>query len=195
MATNEARAAAAEAALAVVNEHPSELVRKQYAGRGGHALRPALLTTSCGWPSHRHRRPRVAVAERAAATGGHRRVDRARPRPRRLGRRAPRGCSRCCSTTRCTAPPSVALDGADGDAGGAIEQAEPAAAELLQRLVVEEPAEDPAQEVFHLIRTATLREVGAAAGGGRCRRRIRDVRLLEQQLDDPEAGPERRPSC
>jgi hypothetical protein len=81
------------------------------------------------------------------------------------------------------------LDGADGELAGAIEQAEPAAAELLQRLVVEEPAEDPVQEVFHLIRTAALREVALLRAAGDSQA-IRDVRLLEQQLVDPEAGPD-----
>ena len=53
----------------------------------------------------------------------------------------------------------------------ALELAEPAAAELLQRLAVEEPADDPAQEVFHLIRTAARREVGRLKDVRRRRRR------------------------
>ena len=187
MATNEARAAAAEAALAVVNEHPSELVRKQYAAEV--AMRCGLAPDDLvRLASHQHRRPRVAVASappRREATAESTVLvlaldDWAGVRPwlhevlfdDPLHRAAFRG-----------------LDGADGELAGAIEQAEPAAAELLQRLVVEEPAEDPAQEVFHLIRTAALREVALLRAAGDAQT-IRDVRLLEQQLVDPEAGPD-----
>ena len=82
-----------------------------------------------------------------------------------------------------------ALDQVDGQLVAALEVAEPAAAELLQRLAVEEPADDPAQEVFHLIRTAAMREVVALKAAGDAAA-VRDLRLLEQRLDDPEAGPD-----
>jgi hypothetical protein len=59
----------------------------------------------------------------------------------------------------------------------------------LQRLVVEEPAEDPPLEVFHLIRTAALREVGRLRAEGDAPA-VATVRRLEQQLTDPDAGPD-----
>ena len=181
-------------------------------GRGGHgggqrASRASSCATSTPprWPCAAASPPDdlVRLAEPAAppaarrgrqprrrAAGGHRRDDRARRSPSTTGPACGRGCTRCCSTTPPTAPPSGPSTRPTASWPRRSTQAEPAAAELLQRLVVEEPADDPAQEVFHLIRTAALREVR-----GCCRRPatpppIRDVRLLEQRLDDPEAGPD-----
>ncbi len=186
LTSNEARAATAEAAMAVVNEHPNELVRRQYAGEV--AVRCGLAPDDLlRLAAQRTRRPRVTIA----APPSRREVtaettvlvlaidDWAGVRPwlhevlfddagNRAGFRA--------------------LDDAGGDLTVALEHAEPLAAELLQRLVVEEPADDPPQEVFHLIRVATMREVRLLQVAGDAGT-MREIRLLEQQLDDPEAGP------
>lgn len=187
LASNEARAAAAEAAMAVVNEHPNELVRRQYASE---------VAVRCGLPAdelvqmalRRQRRPRVSVAAappRREATPETTVLvvavdDWAGVRP---------WLHEVLFDDATHRAAFRALDQAAGQLAVAIDLAEPAAAELLQRLAVEEPADDPAQEVFHLIRIAARREVGTLRDVSEAAA-VRDIRLLEQRLDDPEAGPE-----
>jgi DNA primase len=187
LTTNEAKAAAAEAALAVVIEHPSELVRKQYAAEV--AMRCGLSPDDLvRLASHQHRRPRVTVASapaRREATAESTVLvlaldDWPGVRPWLHESLFDDAVHRAAFR---------ALDEASGVLAVALQEAEPGAAELLQRLVVEEPAEEPAQEVFHLIRTAALREVGSLRAAGDFQA-LREVRLLEQQLIDPEAGPD-----
>jgi hypothetical protein len=81
-----------------------------------------------------------------------------------------------------------ALDEAEGVLSVALERADPAAADLLQRMVVEEPADDPPLEVFHLIRMAALRAVKSLPPEEA--HVVREMRVLEQRLSDSEAGPE-----
>ncbi len=184
----ERRAAAAEAAMAVVNEHPNPLVRSQYA---------ADVAMRCGLPAeqlvvladHQYRRPRVAPA----APSRHREVSPETtvlvlllddwPGVRQWMHEVlfedalHRGAFR-------------ALDDAGGDLAAALVSAEPAVAELLQRLVVEEPADEPAQEVFHLIRLAVRRQVQALKAMGDPQGELPIVRSLEERLEDTEAGPD-----
>ena len=88
LTSNEGRAAAAEAAMAVVNEHPNELVRRQYA---------VEVAVRCGLPpddlvamaAQQTRRPRITVVAAPARARGHAGDDGAGGRPRRLGRCSP----------------------------------------------------------------------------------------------------------
>ena len=187
LSTPEARARAAEAALAVVNEHPNELVRRQYA---------ADVAVRCGLEasdlvrlaSHQHRRPRITpapsrprrdvTAESTVLVLALDDWEGVRPWLHEALFEDPVHRAAFCS-----------LDAAGGDLRAAVALAEPAAAELLQRLVVEEPAEDPPLEVFHLIRTAALREVGRLRAEGDAET-IAYVRRLEQQLISEEGGPD-----
>jgi DNA primase len=184
--TPEARAALAEAALAVVNEHPELSVRKLYAGE---------IAAHCGLPArdvvklaeHQHRRPRVTVAAPPRRELTAETIvlvllvdDWAGVRPWTHEALFEEPTHRAAFR---------ALEAADGVLAAALDDGEPAATELLQRLAVEEPADDPPQEVFRLIRIAAMREVALARAAGDAVA-VRDLRLLEQRLDDPEAGPE-----
>jgi DNA primase len=185
--TNEARASAAEAALAVVNEHPNELVRRQYAAEV--AMRCGLSPDDLvRLASHQHRRPRVVVARTP-----ERREVTAESTVLVLALDDWPGVRPWLHDALFDDPVHRAafrsLDASGGDLTTAVSMAEPAAADLLQRLVVEEPAEDPPLEVFHLIRTAALREVGRLRAEGDAPA-VATVRRLEQQLTDPDAGPD-----
>ena len=128
---------------------------------------------ACAWPSQRRRRPRVAVAAAPAVREARRR----------------RRCWCCPSTTGPAYAPWLhealfddltnraafrALDEADGAlVAGPRARRAGRGATCSQRLVVEEPADDPAQEVFHLIRLAALPRGGRPASGRRRRRAAR----------------------
>ncbi len=170
--TPEGRARAAEAALEMVREHPSEIVRRQYAGE---------VAARCDLPVEQL----VTAVERRGRTPI--RVEAVTRSPSRVG---PADLALALAVQE---PESVAhlLDEAlfDDDLrlaayralaravtfNEALEHADPRAAELLQRLAVEEVDAEPLDVVALLAADAASREIAALeAAAGRL-------------ADDPEA--------
>ena len=173
----EGRARAAEAAMAVINEHPSDLVRDQYlmevasrcridpdklrsgtfAPAGGPAARGKAVPTSPGAGDAPCGEARLARDRGAAAAGGrsvdHRRV---RSTPGLFTDDLNYAVYQALVST-----PTLR---------DAVESADPAAADLLQRLAVEDTEADPADVVARLVEEAARRELRDHPVGGRfCR--------------------------
>jgi DNA primase len=189
VATPERRARTAEVTMAVVNEHPDVNVRRIYAGQ---------VAAHCDLPVG----PLVSAAEKGART-----VRVAEP----IAARPPRDGAEVVALVTLVhrwdeiAPWLVealfvdavnlatfrALAEADGDIDKALEIAEPAARELLERLVVEDLDADPELEARNLIGAATRRELARliASGDLAVAREHAEVRALLDRLDDPHVGP------
>jgi DNA primase len=186
--TPEAKAKLANAAMAVVNEHPDVNVRKLYAGQ---------VAQHTGLPVP----DLVAVAERRART-----VE-ARPARVRPGLRENAEfvvlallIQRWDEVAPWLAEPLFAdevnlgafrvLADTDGDLHKAIEVADPEVRDLLERLSVADVDADPQLELRNLVGAATRRQLDllwAERDLGRNAELVATRRLVEQ-LDDPEAG-------
>lgn len=174
--TPEGRARTAEAALAVIREHPNELVRDQYVMQVAdrcqvdvERLRTSLRTGS-----------RPAVAREAPArrpTAGGIDPETAALRLAVDGERSAEMLPLLHEVLFADDLHAVAfraLRDAGGDLHVAVEQTDPGAADLLQRLAAEDEPNEPTDVRRHLLRLEAQREVE------RLRRRIR-------QAPDPEA--------
>jgi DNA primase len=156
LSSPEGRARAAEAALAAIGEHPSELVRDQYLMEVADRCRidPDRLRTSL-----RSGRIRVAVPSAPA------RIRRGRDTPEaealRLAIRQPADMLPLLSEVLFDDDIHLAafraLRDADGRFHDAVEQADPGAADLLQRLAVEESDADPGDVRRVLLRDKAMR--------------------------------------
>lgn len=157
----EGRARAAEGALAVIAEHPDELVRDQYVMQVADRCRIDLDRLRASL-----RGPRPAI-RRSAPTARRpaRRGDSNQRRVLRLAVDAEQGAAtmpllrEVLFTDDASLRAYRALRDADGDLHRAVEAADPELAELLQRLAVEDTIDDPRD-----IRRALLREAAT-----RCR--------------------------
>jgi DNA primase len=188
--TPEGRARAAEAALAVVNEHPNVIVRREYAGEI--AARLSLPVADL-----------VALAERGTT----------KVTVVTAPRRAPRETGEVAAVWLLVhrwdeiAPWLVetlfdddvalaafrALAGSNGDLDAALSVAEPAARELLERLAVEDLDVDPGIEARNLIRAATRRQIARWRALGDpeiARTTMAEGQRLLEVLDDVIAGPD-----
>jgi DNA primase len=161
VATAEGRAAAAEAALDVIREHPSELVRDQY-----------VMTVA-----DRCRIDPDRLRARLRAPGAARvRVDRPAPRPTAEVRDNPElEVLRHAIQTPATLAAYLSDDlfvnernlaayralAASETLHEALERADAGAAELLQRLAVEETDSDPYDALSRLVAEAARREIRA----------------------------------
>ncbi|MBV8160831.1 MAG: DNA primase [Acidimicrobiia bacterium] len=168
MTSPEGRARAAEAALGMIREHPDEFVRDQYlmevatrtrieADRLRDALKKGRLTSVPIRPSTPARASRVVLSrsaeEEALLLAVH-------TRPEMEAR-----LHDVLFDDELTAAAYRALTSTDS-LHDAVEVADPAAADLLQRLAVEEPNQDVDNVVGRLAREAgirALRELDAAA--------------------------------
>lgn len=174
LTTAEGRARAAEQAMAMVGEHPNELVRDQYvmeiadrcrveperlrAGLGGH--RPARVATPPSHRNERSERPSIMVL--------------------RLAVHRPETVAAHLDEVLFTDELEVGAYRALASAAtlhDAIEQADPAAAELLQRLAVEEVDVEPDDVLTLLVAEAVQRA-------------LHDVEADARASDDPLAAAE-----
>lgn len=178
----EARARAAEAAMAAVAEHPSELVRDQYVVLVADLARldPATLRAALPGAAHRFRasgsRDPEPVADDARGTGPVQRAGVAGQdeRPPRLGvrgRRAERDALLLAVHEPATMAPwldeclfadethrvAFRVLAEATDLHEAIAAAPPAAAALVRQLAVEEPEAEPFGTVLQLVRAAAER--------------------------------------
>ena len=172
----ESRARAAEAALAIIREHPDEFVRDQYvmevstrthieADRLREALKKGRLTSAPARPSTPARASRVVLSrsaeEEALLLAVHQRDEMA-------GR-----LHEVLFADELTAAAYRALEETNS-LHDALEVADPAAADLLQRLAVEEPFQEPDNVV-----AALAREAG--------KRAITELEAAARDADDPAA--------
>jgi DNA primase len=190
--TPEGRARTAEAALAVVREHPSALVRDQYVMAVADRCRidPDQLRA-------RLRAPATAAAGTGKTRGAVLAVDRARPIPashtdtaedealRLLVHRRDEIVDRLApvlfaSPRRRDAYESLA---AEKDLHAAIDVAPDGVRSLLLRLAVEEPDGDPDRVVADLARYATVREIDALRADAAAARAPEDLRSIVECID------------
>ena len=205
--TAEGRARAAEAAMDVVREHPNELVRDQYVMDVATRTRtePERLRASLRAPARRPEqvgRGRMVVEDR----GGE-----APPaRPRRLPTGPELEALRLLVSDpdemgpwlhevlfddgRCLAAYRALVD-AGGDVRAAVEATDPAAAELLQRVAVEETEAEPHDVADRLLEAAAARHLQMLQARARAAEDplayadvVRDVKLLVEGLRDPHAA-------
>jgi DNA primase len=183
--TPEGKAKLASAALDVVREHPDDNVRRLYAGE---------VAAQTGLPA--------ADLLRALGGRGPVRVD---PLPRQPTRESAEAVALALLVHRWDdiAPWLVeglfvdeqhlatfrALADAHGDARKAIELADPATREELERLAVTDVDEDPDRHARYLIGVAAKRQLDAMRGDFSQAREHARCKVLVEQLDDPEAGP------
>jgi DNA primase len=158
--TPEQRAKAAEAALELINDHPNVIVRRQYAGE---------IAVRCGLPTA----DLVAIAERGVRHPVVR-VEPTRPRAtetaeitvlRLLVHRWDETAARVVPAMFIDPDTRRAVDtlaGAGGDVRAGIESADPAVAELLLRVAVEEADHDPEMETHRLLVAAVDGELSRA---------------------------------
>src|SRR6266513_794047 len=176
LTTPEGRARAAEAALGMIREHPDEFVRDQYvmevstrtrieADRLREALKKGRLTSAPERQSTPTRASRVVLSrsaeEEALLLAVH---DRAAMEGR---------LHEVLFADELTAAAYRALMGTD-TLHDALEVADPAAADLLQRLAVEEPHQEPDDVVGRLAREAGIRA-------------LRELEVAARDADDPAA--------
>jgi DNA primase len=185
LASPERKAKLAEAALEVVREHPDVNVRRLYAGE-------------------------VAAQTGLAVTDLLRAVDRAGPvrveaRPPRQARESAEAVALALLIHRWDdiAPWLIealfadeqhlitfrALAEAKGDARLALEHADPATREELERLAVTDVDEDPDRHARHLIGVAARRRLDDMRGDFSQARDHARGKVLVDQLDDPGLGP------
>ena len=176
LTTPEGRARAAEAALGMIREHPDEFVRDQYvmdvstrtrieADRLREALKKGKLTSTPVRPSTPARASRVVLSrsaeEEALLLAVH---DRAAMEGR---------LHEVLFADELTAAAYRALM-ATGSLHDALDVADPAAADLLQRLAVEEPSQEVDNVVGRLAREAGIRA-------------LRELDVAARDADDPAA--------
>jgi len=176
LTTPEGRARAAEAALGMIREHPDEFVRDQYvmdvstrtrieADRLREALKKGKLTSTPARPSTPARASRVVLSrsaeEEALLLAVH---DRAAMEGR---------LHEVLFADELTAAAYRALM-ATGSLHDALDVADPAAADLLQRLAVEEPSQEVDNVVGRLAREAGIRA-------------LRELDVAARDADDPAA--------
>lgn len=185
--TPEQRAKAAEAALELISEHPSAIVRVQYAGDT--AMRVALPPEQLVDLAERGvRRAKVRVDTPARVPVARERAETVvlRLLIHRWTEVAPWMVAQLFGDeVHLSAFRALAETG--DDVHKALEIAEPAAAELITRLAVEDPLEnDPRAEAFRLIAQVSRKELT------RCRdlRESYEIRNLVELLGDPQAGSE-----
>jgi DNA primase len=185
LASPEAKAKLAEAALEVVREHPDANVRRLYAGE---------VAAQTG----------LAVADllRAVERPGAVRVE---ARPPRATRESAEAVALALLIHRWDdiAPWLVdalfadeqhlatfrALAEAKGDVRLALERADPATREQLEVLAVTDVDEDPDRHARHLIGVAARRRLDEMRGDFSHAREHARGKVLVEQLDDPELGP------
>jgi DNA primase len=223
LSTAEGRAKSAEAALGAIAEHPDPLVRDQYVMRVADVTRldAALLRS---WADSASPGGASPVRRRAGDDGAPPPEGPGRPRPSRPFAAGPRGSTRpgLEALKLAVHRPDLVADRLEGvlftddlqrrafgtlaraeSVRVAIDGAEPDVADLLRRLVVEEPvvADDPradpaAPVLAQLAREASRRaldERQAEARAGRLdvtrlAQESAAVRRWMEQLDDPEHG-------
>ena len=176
LTTPEGRARAAEAALGMIREHPDEFVRDQYvmdvstrtrieADRLREALKKGKLTSTPARPSTPARASRVVLSrsaeEEALLLAVH---DRAAMQGR---------LHEVLFADELTAAAYRALM-TTGSLHDALDVADPAAADLLQRLAVEEPSQEVDNVVGRLAREAGIRA-------------LRELDVAARDADDPAA--------
>jgi hypothetical protein len=83
-----------------------------------------------------------------------------------------------------------ALADAHGDVRTAMELAEPATRELLERLAVTDVDEDPDRHARHLIGVAARRRLESIRRDFTQAREYGRWKVVVERLDDPEAGPD-----
>ena len=82
-----------------------------------------------------------------------------------------------------------ALAEAKGDARAALEHADPATREQLERLAVTDVDEDPDRHARHLIGVVARRRLDEMRGDFSHAREHARGKVLVEELDDPELGP------
>ena len=185
----ESRARVAEAAMVIVNEHPDVTVRTIYAGQ---------VAAHCGLPVH----DLVALAKGRSARV-HVQAPTARPAARESGEvvalhlllhRWNEIAEQLIEPlfrdeVNLAAFRAIAL--AEADLTKALEIAEPAARELIERLAVADYDADPDLEARNLIAAATRREIDriAAQRDLALAGELGDAKRLLELLDDPGTGP------
>jgi DNA primase len=153
--TPEDKARAAEVALELVSEHPNVIVRRQYAGE---------IAVRCGLPSG----DLVGLAERAVKHPSIRVATARPPASDGLEWTVLRLLVHRWDDTAAMVVPAMFADadlrravetlaGSGGDVHAALEAADPTVAEILVRVAVEEPANEPASEAARLLATSVER--------------------------------------
>jgi DNA primase len=181
----EAKAKLAEAALEVVREHPDPNVQRLYAGE---------VAAQTGLPA--------ADLVRSLDRRGPVRVEALPKRPTRESAEAV-ALALLVHRWDDIAPWLVealfvdeqhlatfrALADAHGDARKAMELADPATREELERLAVTDVDEDPDRHARYLIGVAAKRQLDTLRGDFSQAREHARCKVLVEQLDDPDAGP------
>jgi DNA primase len=183
--TPEARARLAELAMGVVNEHPDVNVRKIYAGE---------VAAHCGLPAadlvqialQRRPEPRIEVqVATATSTRESGEVVALQLLVHRWDAIAPWLIEALFVDDACVAA-FRALAASDGDWHKALEIADPAGRELLERIAVEPPDADPDVEARNLIAAAGRREIDRLTALGDLSRNaeIVDLKRAVEELSD-----------
>jgi DNA primase len=177
LSTPEGRARTAEAALAVIAEHPDELVRDQYVMQVADRSRIDIERLRASLRAGGRASLAEAPTQRSATSGGGRAASNER-RILRLAVDAERGAETLALLDEVLFVEDRYLRAyrllrdAGGDLHAAIADADPALADGLQRMAVEETIDEPRD-----IRRALLREAGA-----RC---LADLERTARTSDDP----------
>jgi DNA primase len=186
--TPESRAKLANAAMAVVGEHPDVNVRKLYAGQvAQHTGLPVADLVAVAERRSRVVEPRAAPARPVGRENAEfvvlalllQRWDDVAP-----------WLAEPLFTDEVNLGAFRVLGETDGDVHKAIEVADPAVRDLLERLSVVDLEADPQVELRNLVAAATRRELARLWDRrdlGRNAELVATRRLVEQ-LDDPEAG-------
>jgi DNA primase len=194
--TPEGRARGAEAALTVVREHPSDLVRDQYLMQIANQCRIDIetLRSRLRGASRPLTAPRPAVARLHPHADGGPELEALRLLVHRWDEMAP-WMHECLFTDPVHVAAFRAL-GATTSIHEAIEVAEPGAAELLVRLAVEDHDADPVVEAGHLIAevaTRVLRQLEADVHRSGDLASAPTIAWLKTRIDatrQPETGPD-----
>ncbi len=197
--TPEARARTAEAALAVIAEHPSELVRDQYVMEVADRCRldpdqlRAQLARGGGRPPGGDAPPALVRPPRAASSRDGAEVDALRlavHQPESVGHLLDEVLFEDelhAAVFRALAPGGTMHD--------VLERCDPGAADLLQRLVVEEATADPDNVASVLTAAAARRELRRLDAANRRdfdverSQRIAWLKLAIEQVDPDDADP------
>ena len=181
----EAKAKLAEAALAVVREHPDPNVQRLYAGEV--AAQTGLPATTLFAALARHGPVRVEAPPKTPARLSAEDVALALL-VHRWDDIAPWLIEDLFDDEQHRAT-FRALAAAPGDALAAREAADPATREAIERLAVTDVDEDPDRHARHLIGRAARRRLESMRGDFSQVREHARCKVLVDQLDDPEAGP------
>jgi DNA primase len=185
LSSPEAKAKLAEAALQVVREHPDDNVQRLYVGE---------IAAQTGLPA--------TELLKVLARRGPVRIE---PLPKRPSRESAEAVALALLVHRWDdiAPWLVealfideqhlatfrALADAHGDARKAMELADPATREALERLAVTDVDEDPDRHARYLIGVAAKRQLEAMRSDFSQAREHARCKVLVEQLDDAESGP------